>query len=80
MLFANFSIILIINLIIIILSEDNTSDILVLKFKEYYHLTYNMLQNNTKYNSKDFIDSFLLSQIYLELVTENETNQNKIQY
>ena len=70
-------IVLIINLIII-QSADNTSDILVLNFKEYYHQTYNMLQNNTEYNGKDFINSFLFSKIYLELELGDNINQNGI--
>ena len=75
MLFSKFSYynfnIVFINLIIIILSKDNSSDILILKFKEYYHSTYNMLQNNTEYNCIDFINSYLFSPIYLILETEN---------
>ena len=63
--------------LIIIKSEDNISDILVLSFKEYYHQTYNMLQNNTEYNSKDFINSFLFSKIYLEFEIGDNTSFDK---
>ena len=63
----------------LIVSKGNTTDILVLKFKTYYPQTDNMRKNNSIYNSNDFIDSFLFSEIYLELENNNnnqiESNQ-----
>lgn len=64
--------------LLIIISKEYFTDILVLKFKTYYPTTYNMSLNNTEYNSNDFISSFLFSQLYLELNTENQQNLDKV--
>ena len=64
--------------LLIIISKEYFTDILVLKFKTYYPTTYNMSLNNTEYNSNDFVSSFLFSQLYLELNTENQQNLDKV--
>ena len=63
--------------LLILITKENSTDILVLKFKTYYPTTYNMSINNTKFNSKDFITSFLFSQLYLEINIGNEKNYDK---
>ena len=73
----SYNILIFILLLIKIITNGNITDILVLKFKTYYPLTTNMLQNDTEYNSKDFINSFLFSQLYLEFETGNETDIKK---
>ena len=70
----SYNIIIFILLLIKIITNGNITDILVLKFKTYYPLTFSMAQNGTEYNSKDFINSFLFSQLYLEFETGNETD------
>ena len=60
-------------LLINIISKDN-NDLLVFKFKTYYPQTGN---NNSEYTSLDFINSFILSKIYLELESGNEEEFKK---
>ena len=60
-------------LLINIISKD-TNDLLVFKFKTYYPETGN---NNSEYTSLDFINSFILSKIYLELESGNEEEFKK---
>ena len=66
-----FSIFLIIKIII---TKDNNISMLAVKFKTYYPITDNMLRNDSEYEAKDFIGSFLFSKLYLELETGNGTN------
>ena len=57
-----------------IIANDNNINILAVKFKTYYPITENMLRNDSEYEAKDFIESFLFSKLYLELETGNGTN------
>ena len=57
---------------LLISSKENITDILVLKLKTYYPQTDNMRKNNSDYNFNDFIDSYLFSEIYLELENNND--------
>ena len=66
-----FSIFLIIKIII---TKDNNISMLAVRFKTYYPITDNMLRNDSEYEAKDFIGSFLFSKLYLELETGNGTN------
>ena len=64
--------------LLIIITKENSTDILVLKFKTYYPTTNNMIQNDTEYTTNDFISSYLFSNLYLEFETCNEKGRNQI--
>ena len=57
--------------------KQKSTEILVLEFKTYYPVTYNMTQNNK--DPQDFITSYLFSKLYFELKIGNDVNvQNEI--
>ena len=63
--------------LLIITIEGNSTDILVLKFKTYYPPTNNIYNNETEYNSNDFINSFLFSNLYLEFESYTQIGINQ---
>ena len=61
-------------LLLIYIQSKEKNDLLVFKFKTFYPPK---LSKDSEYNSNDFINSFLLSKIYLELETGNENEFEK---
>ena len=69
--------ILILIYLLIITIEGNSTNILVLKFKTYYLTNNNTYNNETEYNSNDFINSFLFSNLYLEFESYSQNGINQ---
>ena len=63
--------------LLIISTKGNSTDILVLKFKTYNPSTNNIYNNKTEYNSNDFINSFLFSNLYLEFGSYSQNGINQ---
>ena len=63
--------------LLIISTKGNSTDILVLKFKTYNPSTINIYNNKTEYNSNDFINSFLFSNLYLEFGSYSQNGINQ---
>ena len=61
-------------LLINIITKETSNDLLVFKFKTYYPTK---IDNNSEYNSGDFVNSFISSKAFLELESGNENEFEK---
>ena len=51
------------------------NNLATIKFKTFYPTTYNMKLPNPKFKTEDYIRSIVLSKIYFEVITGNETTE-----
>ena len=51
------------------------NNLATIKFKTFYPTTYNMKVPNPKFKTEDYIKSIVLSKIYFEVITGNETTE-----